>query len=26
MLAAWSANIVMGLVAFILNAGSEAPR
>jgi lipopolysaccharide export system permease protein len=26
LLAAWSANIVMGLVAFILNAGSEAPR
>lgn len=26
MLAAWSANIVMGLVAFVLNAGSEAPR
>lgn len=26
MLAAWTANIVMGLVAFILNAGSEAPR
>lgn len=25
-LAAWSANIVMGLVAFILNTGSEAPR
>lgn len=25
-LAAWSANIVMGLVAFVLNAGSEAPR
>lgn len=26
LLAAWSANIIMGLVAFILNAGSEAPR
>jgi lipopolysaccharide export LptBFGC system permease protein LptF len=26
LLAAWSANIVMGIVAFILNAGSEAPR
>lgn len=25
-LAAWSANIVMGLVAFLLNAGTEAPR
>ena len=26
LLAAWTANIVMGLVAFILNAGTEAPR
>jgi len=26
LLAAWTANIVMGVVAFILNAGSEAPR
>lgn len=26
LISAWSANIVMGLVAFILNAGSEAPR
>lgn len=25
-LAAWSANIVMGIVAFVLNLGSEAPR
>jgi lipopolysaccharide export system permease protein len=26
LLAAWTANIVMGLIAFILNAGTEAPR
>jgi hypothetical protein len=25
-LAAWSANIVMGIVAFVLNLGAEAPR
>jgi lipopolysaccharide export system permease protein len=25
-LAAWSANIVMGIVAFVLNLGTEAPR